>query len=336
MAVDRQAQCHCALDSSKNEPAQAPNWRFTSRGFESTSQHRLAQLLQPNQLAADDPARLCAYLLESYIAHGSITGIAADTKVEELLGWSNNLDIQLNTQQMYHEGSKLGLGSSAALMVALLGVVHRLMQRHSQTRELNASDAFQIAHSAHQASQGGVGSGLDIATSLTGGVIRFQAGAITPIAWPQELGHLFVYAGVPASTTELVGRFNRWHNNGTPKALNQLKLAAFELADGAINIDNLQRYISALKSLDREAKIGIFSPEHDWVSQLAERIGVLYNPCGAGGGDLGIALSDRPTRLAQFRQAMNDHHTKVATNNTSTNRLATIDLELAPHGLTVG
>lgn len=362
MAVNRQAQCQCTIDAvnqganqaanqasnqATSQPRRTDRWMFTSTGFRSSSQHTFAELRDPDGLSANDPARLCAYLLEAYQAH---TGSSARTLDQTLGGWRHSgidwparLTLQLNTQQMYHQDMKLGLGSSAALTVALLGVIHELIHggpsRKAAATEttdlvpgLSKSDAFTIAHSAHQASQGGVGSGLDIATSLNGGLIRFQAGQIEPAIWPRELHHLFVYAGVPASTTELVNRFNRWHNNGTPKALEQLKLAASKLADSAINIDNLDRYISALKSLDRVANIGIFSAEHLWVSQLAERIGVLYKPCGAGGGDLGIALSDQPKLLEAFRDEVNDH----TTNTHLTNRPAIIDLELAPHGLTVG
>ena len=328
MAVNRYATCHCSIDAAAPVTQQGKppgpdknqaGWHFTSQGFAATSHHTLAQLAQPERLANDDPARLCAYLVNAYRAHMAAVNLDLPSSVH----------LELNSAQMYHEGAKLGLGSSAALTVAMLGIVQQLAQGAEIGNEL----AFEIAHSAHRASQGGVGSGLDIATSLNGGVVRFQNGHSEAIDWPESLGFLFVYAGVPASTTDLVSRFDRWHKNGTPKTLQALKLAASELADDRINIDNLQRYTTALKTLDRVANIGIFSAEHLWVAQLAERLGVVYKPCGAGGGDLGIAISDEPSRLARFAAELRD---QTATDPALNNRLSIIDLEPVPHGLTNG
>ena len=327
MAVNRHASCQCSFSGSTTSSANtARGWQFNSHGFAASSQHSREQLLQPEQITSADPARLCAYLVHAYERYAPHSGE---------LDLPENLTLRFDTQAMYHEGAKLGLGSSAALTVATLGVVHQLAGQDGA--ELAQPEAFNIAHRAHQASQGGVGSGLDIATSLNGGVIRFQNGQSQPIHWPAQLGFVFVYAGLPASTKELVGRFNRWHNNSTPNALKQLKLAASELADGRINVDNLLHYTTALRTLDTVANIGIFSAEHLEVAQLAKRIGVVYKPCGAGGGDLGVAISDQPELLAQFQRKLRDEiRTQTTTKSTLKNRLAIIDLELAPHGLTIG
>ena len=37
---------------------------------------------------------------------------------------------------------------------------------------------------------------------------------------------------------------------------------------------------------------------------MARETGVVYKPSGAGGGDLGIALSDDPARLQRFEQEL--------------------------------
>ena len=182
MSVNRFATCRCSLSPAKAKKRvgkgankDQTGWRFASQGFVASSQHPLEQLSHPERLANDDPARLCAYVLQAYQQH------PAGTRLD----LPDNLLLELNSAQMYHAGAKLGLGSSAALTVALLGVVHQLAQgalgsgqKPAQgpilNAEIDAQLGFEIAQSAHRASQGGVGSGLDIATSLNGGVIRFD------------------------------------------------------------------------------------------------------------------------------------------------------------------
>jgi phosphomevalonate kinase len=101
--------------------------------------------------------------------------------------------------------------------------------------------------------------------------------------------------------------------------------AALKLADEAINLDNFDRYIHALRKMDEAATIGIYSIEHQYVATAAQRHGVLYKPCGAGGGDLGVALSDDPSKLRLLTEALERDH----------NNFAIIELEIATHGLTV-
>jgi len=48
---------------------------------------------------------------------------------------------------------------------------------------------------------------------------------------------------------------------------------------------------------------------------------VLYKPCGAGGGDIGMAFADDPSALAHFRQ------------QAAANGFTPLDLETATHGV---
>ncbi|EIM03110.1 hypothetical protein UUC_07101, partial [Rhodanobacter denitrificans] len=43
--------------------------------------------------------------------------------------------------------------------------------------------------------------------------------------------------------------------------------------------------------------------EHRALAALAARLGVAYKTCGAGGGDIGIALATDAARLQAFRRA---------------------------------
>jgi len=303
MAIDRLARCTITANSDDH-------WTFSSSGFEAESQHRLNALADPAKMAANDPARLLGWAL---------TGWQKKPTTDWLAQLPRGALVHTDTTEMYEGNLKLGLGSSAALMTAISGCLTAMVSAERP--------AFQAIHQAHQSSQGGIGSGLDVATSLTGGLIRFEAGTTTPGQWPNTLHYRFVYSGKPASTSKLVGRFNRYRETAQKshsiEPLKTLIDASATLANGAINLDNLARYVCALKALDDAAEIGIYSAEHTSIAAEAERHQLIYKPCGAGGGDLGVAIGERVGDLENFTDALDKN-------------FAVIDLEIAAHGLKIG
>ena len=56
-----------------------------------------------------------------------------------------------------------------------------------------------------------------------------------------------------------------------------------------------------LAVLGRVLEMPILSEEHLEIRRLAEGCGVRYKPSGAGGGDLGIAVSNDLEALREFR-----------------------------------
>ena len=74
-------------------------------------------------------------------------------------------------------------------------------------------------------------------------------------------------------------------------------------------------------ALDQAAILNIFTQEHARLGKLAAASGVLYKPCGAGGGDIGIAFADDPEGLANFRQ------------QAAADGFLPLDLEMATHGV---
>ena len=52
----------------------------------------------------------------------------------------------------------------------------------------------------------------------------------------------------------------------------------------------MQEYVEALRSFDASSGLGIFGNEHATISEAAQRHGLCYKPCGAGGGDIGVVL----------------------------------------------
>ncbi len=63
------------------------------------------------------------------------------------------------------------------------------------------------------------------------------------------------------------------------------------------------RYTEQLQALDAAARLGIYSPAHRQLNRLAIDAEVVYKPCGAGGGDVGAAISDDEARLDRFAAA---------------------------------
>ena len=62
-------------------------------------------------------------------------------------------------------------------------------------------------------------------------------------------------------------------------------------------------YAAALDRLDAAAKLGIVTAEHRSLAQLSQREAAVYKTSGAGGGDLGFALTDQAVVASRLRDA---------------------------------
>jgi hypothetical protein len=56
-------------------------------------------------------------------------------------------------------------------------------------------------------------------------------------------------------------------------------------------LEELDRYRDALRRFDADCELGVFDAGHADLANAAAAHGVVYKPCGAGGGDVGIALA---------------------------------------------
>ncbi len=271
-------------------PSTEIDWHCQSLGHQGASRHSLAVLCNGPALAATDPAWLCQHLLQQ--APATLTTALPP-----------NLALTLDSSALFAQGQKLGLGSSAALCVALALALASL----AGTR---ADLDWPLA--AHSAAQGGQGSGLDVASAWHGGLIRFQRSTklrISPAQLPAGLQLCWVYAGHPTSTPNQLSRFQAWrsgHSQALPPALELLAHQAGRLADLISDpiqfMAELPAYVRALERMDLAASLGIFGPAHRQLAALAATLGLVYKPCGAGGGDIGVALGLDPMALTRFRQ----------------------------------
>ncbi len=190
---------------------------------------------------------------------------------------------------------KLGIGSSAALAVALTAAL--------APEGADAVSQEQAAHDAHRTFQGGFGSGVDVAASSAGGIIvyQMQQAATQSIGWPEGLHYSLFWTGVSASTSERVARFDAAADSPATDALAAAASVAANAWRGGRSDEVLAEYapyIEILRAFDQAHGLGIFDGGHEALA-VAEP-GLIYKPCGAGGGDVGIALSGDPGRLDAF------------------------------------
>jgi phosphomevalonate kinase len=201
---------------------------------------------------------------------------------------------------------KLGLGSSAALTVAMTAALcaHQGCEVPSAQRLI----------AMHRMFQDGRGSGVDVAASLRGGAVTYRlhssAPRIAPAAWPASLHWCCVWSGRPAQTAEMLARMSVWRARAPASyglLLRDLRLCAeaatmaIETGNAAALLETVSLYADGLRKLGEASGVDIFSLEHQAIAACAAACGVVYKPCGAGGGDVGIAVSNDPLRLREFR-----------------------------------
>lgn len=215
---------------------------------------------------------------------------------------------------------KLGLGSSAAASVALTAALEVMVGGASSA---DARRWFEHAQRAHLAAQGGLGSGVDVATSATGGVISYQRpdadpshAIIRPVAFAACNLHLVVaFAGKSASTVALLQKMMALEKSRPALAQSRYEVMGRVAKDavGAVDAGNaagvlaaMDEYGAQMEALGGDAGADIVSAPHARIRQLARGVGGAAKPSGAGGGDVAVcfcpsaeAATDLQAQLAQ-------------------------------------
>ncbi len=227
---------------------------------------------------------------------------------------ANPFHLRLDSAAFFHHAagsdtavpSKLGLGSSAAMTTALASVLVAFAGHRARIEDRAAwlRTLLQI----HRQFQGGRGSGADVAAAVHGGIIRFQLDPldkatpqVMPLHWPAQLQRLWVWSGQSASTSSFLNTLEHWRDEQPcAYAQHMAELTAIAAAgataaaaDDALSLRQaLAAAAVALHSLGEASKIPIFSDGHRRIAEVADAAGGIYKPCGAGGGDLGLAVAD--------------------------------------------
>ena len=209
------------------------------------------------------------------------------------------LAIVLDTRAFSDERGKLGIGSSAALTVALVAALAR------------SADVFVKAWLAHSELQQGAGSGVDVAAAVHGGLIEFrrERRRVRPLRWPEGLCVRVLSTGVPASTREKLSRLadTTEHASREVLATESGRVArAWRTGSGDAVVDCYPAYVGALRQFSVDHGLGIFDAGHDELTDAAMADGLIYKPAGAGGGDVGVLLGRSEDRLDAFVERRRD------------------------------
>ena len=195
-------------------------------------------------------------------------------------------------------GLKFGFGSSAAAAAALTVALVRLAGLPDQ--HLPA-----LAHAAHLRFQKGAGSGIDVETSLFGGLAAMRRGpsglAVTPLRLPAGLRVAVLHAGEAANTRTMLATLAAARAAARPGV--EASLAAMaEAAEASVvalvagNVsDFLTRvagFADAERALSAAASLPIMSASVERCIEVAARAGWVAKPSGAGGGDIVVAFAD--------------------------------------------
>jgi phosphomevalonate kinase len=201
---------------------------------------------------------------------------------------------------------KLGLGASAAILVASLAA--KVVRERGELADAELAGAVLApALRAHAEAQGG-GSGVDVAASAFGRTIVFRRGEERPEALlarlPPELTFEVWWSGVPASTSELVGRVVAFRDRAPGRYLKLIEAqssasldaeVAVRRGDSSAFLRALDAQRHALDALGEAAAAPIVDRAARALGDAAAALGGAALPAGAGGGDVVLFVGPEPS-----------------------------------------
>jgi phosphomevalonate kinase len=246
------------------------------------------------------------------IADGATRGPALSSEVRAAFGEvpAPHVDARALADEAGH---KLGLGSSAAMLVAALGIAGT--DRGEDLREAGVRQRlFQTARSAHASAQSG-GSGVDVAASIFGGTLRYSLSEDEPtiqaVDLPRGVSFTAFWTGSSARTSELRARVDALKARDPRRHAGCLAVLAeaAERAADAVERGDACGFVSAsqesargLDELGRAADAPVCTPAMVDLAKEAVNEDGAFLPSGAGGGDVAVYVNTGPPSQA-FRAA---------------------------------
>jgi phosphomevalonate kinase len=216
------------------------------------------------------------------------------------------------------DGRKLGLGSSAAILVASLLAF---------CPELSSDQLFQRALLAHRTAQGG-GSGIDVAASTFGGVLCYRlnepnAPTLESLTLPRGLVVEVWSSPSEAKTSELIARVAATERSQPEQvgALFQRLARGCEAALGALQAGDARGFVAALQAQTNElatlgdlAAVPIVTGAVRALGAAATEQGAVVLPAGAGGGDVAlyVGTSEPASRLTGLCERLSHQRLPVS------------------------
>jgi len=299
----------------------AVNRRVTaSRTSAPTQQHTVSSSMLEGQLFSFDKNQ------NNY--HWNQTPAKSVQDFVEHLPWPptqkgvSGIALELDSQQFFlsNQGKyqKTGVGSSAALMLAACSVLDKNSERASQSH-------FQLQQQA--------GSGIDLATSLHGGLICFQqkheVKLLTP---PANFYWQAVWTGESAKTQDFLQAFNSWIKREPAQWKLKKHQAASLIAEAIRAVGNnngiiltacIRAYGEWLRELSDNIQMPVYTPAFEKIREMSLKTDCAWKPSGAGGGDIGIICAASRHNLTEISRTISDAGYKI------------LDLEVDTEGLKV-
>jgi phosphomevalonate kinase len=220
--------------------------------------------------------------------------------------------VLVDTSAFSLNGTKIGIGSSAATAVVSVGAVMEM----AGVSVADSSDlVFDVALAAHRAAQGGLGSGADVAAAVYGGILQYTRAGAGPASvrrLPALQGaELVVFAtGIASSTVDClkaVASFAKQRRDSYRQLLPPIADAVIRF-EGALSARHTAELIAsiatahaAMDALGQAAGVPIVTPLLAHAALLAAEVGGAAKPSGAGGGDVGVAFLPDPDAADEFR-----------------------------------
>jgi phosphomevalonate kinase len=211
---------------------------------------------------------------------------------------------RVDVRALYEGGAKLGLGSSAAALVAALGV-----RAHAHGRDLADPDVraalLREARRAHASVQGG-GSGVDIAASVFGGALAYRVRSgedaeVTSVRLPGALCFRVFWTGTPVRTSSMRARIDALTSRDPAsyrRAIDALSGASSSALQSA-EASDLRGFVRAAQARARALAARGRAPDAPTIPAgcrpllgLAEAENAAFYPSGAGGGDVCVYLGE--------------------------------------------
>jgi phosphomevalonate kinase len=229
-----------------------------------------------------------------------------------------------DASELREDDRKLGLGSSAAILVASLFALELARAPAAASGQLLAR-VNERAVRAHRQAQGG-GSGIDVAASMFGGTFSYRleplGATIRPVALPAPITVELWTCPTSAATRELLAavaqlaqrspaQYARWMGSQILAAHDATRAALRQ--DARAFIAALRAQSRALSGLGDAARVPIVTPALAALAPRAEAEGGVLLPAGAGGGDIALFVGGGPS-TAELRAALEIHaHRRLAT-----------------------
>jgi phosphomevalonate kinase len=299
MAVDRRVRVSLEPGDGPDSIVIAPGWTSAAAGFR----------VEPSGVAWSEGGggelALAGHVIRGFFRRRVVSAPLAPVKLE--------LDSSALVTRSPGGIEKLGLGSSAALTVALCYALgYYVASQHRPATPLALSELIDI----HSGLQNRRGSGLDVAASVYGGLVEYRRlpnPGVRPAALPENMRYCFVWSGRQAATADFLAQIDQWRlaaprqYAALMQSLTETSQTAIQAAgagEGAEFLRGVAGYTAGLQALGRASGADILSAPHRRIGDIAKRAGVVYKPCGAGGGDVGIALSEDQEALEYFHTAL--------------------------------